>query len=274
MLLKQKLNDHYPTLKTNKDMCYSALIISLLVYFFLSVFQPFGTFSFQHTYKYLMLLAYPIIAFIFFFSAELIVYKLYNNWNWKKEIYKHVFVLFFCSPVNYAYLITVINQTSFSIIACLYMVLFTFVMGVPICVINVLAKYIFVKNREVNNLSHQKHLDLEGDDTASVVISPDSGSQISILKDDFCYAQSEGNYSLLNYWDNDKFRRKLIRLSLKNLEKQIGDDIIFRCHRSYILNSDKIETKEGNSQGFKVYLKNIEDKISVSRNYIYKLKEK
>lgn len=273
-LRKQKLLLNYPVLTSRREMCYSALVISLLVYFFLAIFQPFGTYTFQHNYKYLLLLAYPLIAFSFFYIGDLIVYKFLSKciWNWEKEIYKNILVLFACSLSSYLYLITIINHSAFSLIALMYMVLFTFVIGVPICAINLLAKFILLRNSEVDHTGDIPNSDILNGINVSFVISPDSGDQIRLTRKGFCYAQSEGNYSLLFYLVNGKIQRKLVRLSLKNLEDQIGHESIFRCHRSYIINSNLIEKKEGNSQGFKLSLNHIDGKIPVSRAYVDKIK--
>lgn len=272
MLTKQKLNYSHPTLKTNRDIGYSALIVSITVYFFLAVFQPFGTYTFHHSYKYLLLLPYTVIAFIFFFSADFLILKLFDNWNLKKEIYKNLIVLFACSIANYFYLISMVDPSPFSMTNYLFMVLFTFLLGVPICTLNVFAKYSFIKNSDVQGIENQENLKTEDHIPSSLHIYPDSGEQISIPKRDFYYAKSEGNYSLLYYLKNGKVQQKLVRLSLKRLEKQVGSETIFRCHRSYILNSTRILSGEGNSQGYKMSLKNITDKIPVSRSYVRKVK--
>jgi hypothetical protein len=269
---QQKLLFEYPTLRTNKDIGYSAMVISISVYFFLAVFQPFGTYTFHHSYKYLLLLPYTVIAFLFFFSANFLTHKLFVNWNLKKEIYKNLIVLLGCSLANYFYLISIVDPSPFSIINLLYMVLFTFLLGVPICTLNVFAKYVFIKNSNVQGIKDQEKLKTEDHIPYSLHIYPDSGEQLSIPKKGFYYAKSEGNYSLLYYLRNGKVQQKLVRLSLKRLEKQIGDETIFRCHRSYVLNSKHILSGEGNSQGYKMSLENITDKIPVSRSYVERVK--
>ncbi|WP_343829865.1 LytTR family DNA-binding domain-containing protein [Psychroflexus lacisalsi] len=268
---QQKLLSRYPTLRNNKEMCYSALVISVLVYFFLAVFQPFGTYNFHHTYKYVILLAYPLIAFTFFFSSELIVKRFFDNWNWKKEVYKNMSALLICAFISYLYLNTVIHRTPFNLTAFLYLVAFTLVIGIPICAINILAKYVFLKNNNVLFENSSQNFTIENIENPPLVIIPDVGDCIKLSQENFLYAKSDGNYSFLHYFDKGTNQRKLLRLSLKSLEEQICDETIFRCHRSYILNANKIQNKTGNSQGYKLSLIQVKDKIPVSRIYIEKI---
>ena len=95
-----------------------------------------------------------------------------------------------------------------------------------------------------------------------------------MLKIDFLYAQSEGNYSNIFYLNSQIVEKQLLRISLKNLEEQIGDDTIFRCHRSYMINIQNSVHKKGNAQGFKISMKLTDEIVPVSRKYIYKISNK
>jgi len=54
-------------LKASKANWFSSILIATLVYLFLIVFQPFGTYNYQHSFKYILLIPYSIIAFTVFF---------------------------------------------------------------------------------------------------------------------------------------------------------------------------------------------------------------
>jgi len=51
--------------------------------------------------------------------------------------------------------------------------------------------------------------------------------------DDIVYVKADGNYSIIYLKDHSKH---IIYQSLKDFEKDLPENIFFRCHRSYIVN--------------------------------------
>ncbi|WP_299834323.1 LytTR family transcriptional regulator DNA-binding domain-containing protein [uncultured Tenacibaculum sp.] len=83
--------------------------------------------------------------------------------------------------------------------------------------------------------------------------------------DDFLYAKSDKNYVELFMKDDAVL---LKRMTIKSFEEQIlSYSNICRVHRSYIINLKTIKKIEGNSQGFQLWINDI-DFIPVSRNMI------
>lgn len=78
----------------------------------------------------------------------------------------------------------------------------------------------------------------------------------------FLYAEAADNYVKVFY----QGRQQLIRGSLKQLEEELqGEGRIFRCHRTYLVNLDKVIHISGNAQGYKLHLAGVEGVIPVSR---------
>lgn len=254
----------YPTYNSQKEIWTYAVTIALLVYLFLTLFQPFGTYNYSHASKYLLLVPYAVIAFITFLVGDYLFARLFSKWTWKNEISKNAILLLCCSLFNYWYSIYFINDASFNVQTLFYMILFTYALGLPICTIAVLAKYSFLKNNEEQLNASKANAEIEN----KLSIIPDIGVKIKIAAHNFLYAQSEGNYTSIFYLNNGKTEKKLLRISLKNLEEQICNDEIIRCHRSYILNTQNAINKQGNAQGFKISIKLTDGKIPVSRKYI------
>jgi DNA-binding LytR/AlgR family response regulator len=88
------------------------------------------------------------------------------------------------------------------------------------------------------------------------------------------YINSAGNYIEV-FWEKDKqVEKQMVRTSLTKSEELLKKyKFIFKCHRSYIININRIDKIEGSSQGYKVFLKNIETPVHVSRNYTSELEE-
>lgn len=61
---------------------------------------------------------------------------------------------------------------------------------------------------------------------------------------DVLYVKSDDNYSVFHTNDNKKI---LVRIPLKNLEEELEDDRFFRIHRSFMINTDKIQSFSNNT---------------------------
>jgi DNA-binding LytR/AlgR family response regulator len=86
--------------------------------------------------------------------------------------------------------------------------------------------------------------------------------------------KSANNYIEIYWMHNGSMQHKLLRCSLKKAEENLKDyNFIFKCHRTSLINVKFIDKVEGNSQGVKVHLEDIDDPVPVSRNYINQLKQ-
>ena len=94
--------------------------------------------------------------------------------------------------------------------------------------------------------------------------------KVSIL----LFVRSANNYIEVFWKEGDSFKSQMVRCSLTKAEEALKEyKFIFKCHRSYILNKNFVEKVEGNSQGYKVFLENINFPIPVSKNFVQKLNE-
>ena len=65
--------------------------------------------------------------------------------------------------------------------------------------------------------------------------------RISIKQDDLMFISSADNYVTLHYVDGKKLSKMLIRNSMKFYEGEFRDFDIIRCHRSYMVNFNKVK---------------------------------
>ncbi|CAN5358471.1 hypothetical protein BH23BAC1_BH23BAC1_47930 [soil metagenome] len=83
-----------------------------------------------------------------------------------------------------------------------------------------------------------------------------------------------GNYLKIYFQRKGEIYEEILRNSLKNAETAIEQfPEIIRCHRAYIVNLLKIEDAAGNSQGYKLKFKGVNDEVPVSRKYISDIKQ-
>jgi len=93
--------------------------------------------------------------------------------------------------------------------------------------------------------------------------------------DDILYFNSYQNYIDIVVNQNNTIKKLLHRTTLKQLTAQLADYPQFvQCHKSFIVNKEKIQRAEGNSQGLILTLKNCNETVPVSRSYVNMLKNK
>jgi hypothetical protein len=105
--------------------------------------------------------------------------------------------------------------------------------------------------------------------TPKTLISLEDDLQFNV--EDFVFAKVESNYTEIFLHQNDTVTKKLLRITLKELENQLkAFPNIYKTHRSYLVNLDKITDCKGNAQGYQLTLEKYTEKVPVSRS---KLKE-
>ncbi len=105
-------------------------------------------------------------------------------------------------------------------------------------------------------------------------ISENSNENLTLHIADVVCIRSADNYVEIIYREGELSRRKLIRNTLKNVERQLRQYSNFlRCHRICIVNLHFIEKiiRIQNSNWLKI--KNFDENLPVSRQYLLKLKE-
>ncbi|WBV55616.1 LytTR family DNA-binding domain-containing protein [Chryseobacterium daecheongense] len=261
----------YPKSESQKEILISSVLAGILIYLFLIVFQPFGTDQFQHRLKYLLLFPYSIIFGAAFFIVNLLTIKI-NNWNIVYELLKIAVILLLASIPSYFYNTLFLSHVKLSFSNYLYMIMLTFALGIPISIIYVLSRYIYLKKNHENTadkISAQlEEIELTSHSEKKTLDIIAGTTHLQISEDDFLCVQSLENYCAIYYIEYNSFKKVLLRISLSKLLDQIETHSIKRSHRSYIVNLTKVTHVKGNAQGYKLSLENIDFTIPVSRSFI------
>ena len=81
----------------------------------------------------------------------------------------------------------------------------------------------------------------------------------------FLFAKAFENYISIHWLHNNNLKKELIRYPIGKLESLINNENILRCHRSYIINCEKVKCISGNKRGYKaVFAHCTKTKIPVS----------
>lgn len=107
--------------------------------------------------------------------------------------------------------------------------------------------------------------------TKSMVLFKDEkGSlRISLKPSDLLYLQGSDNYVTLYYTKADKSAKFLLRNSLKRIETDLEGQNIIRCHRSFMVNIDRVKLVKKDKDGLLLELDTPESiEIPVSKTYM------
>jgi len=93
--------------------------------------------------------------------------------------------------------------------------------------------------------------------------------RFSILHEDLLYLEASDNYVTIHYIDSKKVSKFLIRNTLKKYEENILSQSLLRCHRSFIVNFEKVKIIRKEKDGLMIDLDS-EPQISlpVSKTYV------
>jgi len=102
-----------------------------------------------------------------------------------------------------------------------------------------------------------------------VIFRDEKGSmRFSIKQNDLLYLQGADNYITIYYSDQNKQEKFLLRNTLKKLETNLKPFDIIRCHRSYMVNFQKVKLIERTKEGLKIKLNtDALTEIPVSKTY-------
>jgi hypothetical protein len=93
--------------------------------------------------------------------------------------------------------------------------------------------------------------------------------KFSVKKENLLYIESAENYVSICYLNNGKVSKYLLRDTLKKMEEIFSGTELVRCHRSYIVNFEKVKVIRRDKDGLKLELGNpaVLD-IPVSKTYV------
>lgn len=93
--------------------------------------------------------------------------------------------------------------------------------------------------------------------------------KLSIQLDDLLFLEASDNYVSINYIHNQKISKYMVRNTLKNLEPKLQNFDIVRCHRSFLINFNKVKILKREKDGLYLELNAPNNPtLPVSKTYI------
>lgn len=271
-------NKPYPF---NDDLKFNTIIIffiSIGVFAFLWLFQPFEISSLAVRDKYYLMAGFAVITFLALSLNLLFIPSLLPKrfssavWNIKKEILWNSWILF-SILVGYFFYTNALGVMKFNFYTVIKLVL-TATMPISVLIIinhnRMLRMHVQLADELNKKLKEHKQV-LEKIIHFTSDYQKDSlALKVSML----LFIRSANNYIEVFWKDGDLVKNQMVRCSMTNAEEIVKEHkFIFKCHRSYMININYIERFEGNSQGYRLFFENVNYPIPVSKGSASKLKE-
>ena len=252
--------------------------ISLFVIVFLLIYRPFGQHLPELTFP--QVLVFSAITFLVL-SINIIGFPKWfpevfepTRWNLGKYFLFtvwHCFLIGIASTVVDVYFVCPQNTFLENLIHANTQVALTGI--IPITVMTLFLKNrvlmenlqsAILTNRELEKISRLKKK-TEAPQPEAFTIYSDTSESLRLHLKDLLFVAANDNYSTVVWKENSQIEKKLLRINLKNLETQLDNAFALRCHRSYLVNIHAIESLTGNTNGYKIRLRDYEETIPVSR---------
>lgn len=257
----------------------SCLIVTIALYFI----KPFGLemASFEEIIGF-GLVAF-LISFLSLIAKRFLLIRLINEENWKvyKEIVRIIAELVLIIIGLSLYSAFAINVDLKALVILKFIAITVLFATIPISIRTMAIKNWLLKSQlaEAKELTNKIHHSSNNERIKEFIIlrSDIVKEELKVNIEDLLYIESDKNYIKVILNENKKISSTLMRLSLVKAIEQIKSDSIIRCHRSYLININRILKVSGNSQGFKIVFDESLPSIPVSRTFknevIDKLKE-
>jgi hypothetical protein len=259
------------------------LSLSFGIFLFILFFQPFAIEKFDFNNRLLFVGGFGAIVFLFMFIFRVVLPWIIqrNNQDDNEPVltsYLSGFIILILCSVAFTFYLRYVGSVSIS-----FYVVFKIVL---ICLVPPSILKLYDVNNELIQQNEsliserkiiQKQIEKFEEDNLNKsieFISETNAENLILIVAEVVFIQSADNYVEIVYMDGDKFKKELIRNTLKNIELQIKQYSNFiRCHRTCIVNMHYIEKLNQDYTSHWITIRGYHEKIPVSRQYLLKLRE-
>lgn len=272
------LNKPFPFTETAGPKLLISALFGGFIFLFLALFQPFGIQNITG-YKYLFLAGFGIITFVVmlinFFVLPAVFPTVFDldTWVVKKHILFCLLNILLITFTNWLYSFQVAEHIPKYHSLPSFLAI-TFSIGIiPTVFLSLLIERgLWTKHNEIArdvSIHLQEQKDKRDTTGSSIELVTDNKKEtLQLQQNQLICVNSEGNYSKVYYQDEGRVMERLMRVPLKKVEEQLADfEMIVRCHRSYIVNLNQIQSISGNARSFKLHFAVPDLSIPVSRNF-------
>ena len=270
------LHQPYPLNESRANRIRRNLLFGLFVCLVLLIFRPFGVDAlpyFQlHALGYGMVTSGSMFLLNGLLMASFPRFFTERSWTTGKEIMVTMLNIAFIGFANALYTTWAIGG-GWSVNRLLYFELVTLCVGIfPIAGSFIANQMLLEKKYRAGAALLNANLADEAKSTqnipvASLIIKGDNHDEfVEIAWQSLLLVQAAENYVDVVYESEGKIANKLLRKSMKQLEADLADlPTILRCHKSYLVNLQRVVRTSGNAQGYRLHLDAGSLEVPVSR---------
>lgn len=272
------LQEPYPQSDDNRVIIKNGLITAVIVIFVLAIFRPFGFSEIGRWAAAKYAAVFGAMALIVFISYELFLKYIlqlnrdHPNWTFWKWLLTNLILCACVAVANYLFTVNSyglphsLKHFSSVFLSTLSVGLFPFILFGSLIVIR--HSY---RNEKVAAEIQLRPKSKAQNDTTQLVRLPiyQSDQFFEIDAQEIICIEAMQNYVQIHYQKENELAKKLLRNTISSMEQAILDTPIQRSHRSFLVNTAKIEKITGNAQGLKLDLNPSPGFwVPVSRKYI------
>jgi len=270
------LRQPYPFEKRWSQTLRSAFWVGAFVALFLFFFKPFGTqIDEGYEWVYLKICAmYGLVTAIVTILVNgfcLLLPTIFNEEKWRvwKEI---LFIMFFIGCIGFGNLLLAHTTMNVPLNAQSFLTWqgLTFAVGIFPTFIGAFLTQTKLSRRytaEAAQLSGQVHPPAAAAHQTVTLTGDNQNETLRLDADQIAYLSAADNYVQVFYFEKGILKNRMLRATLKKMEDALSTcPQFFRCHRTYLVNLEKVEKVSGNAQGYRLHLEGVETTVPVSRN--------
>lgn len=259
------------------------LSIAFGMFLFILFFEPFAPEKFDRNNMLLFDAGFGVIVYLYIVLVRVGFHSFIQNFEQSNHeanlpYFFGGFIMIVLSSVTFAFYLRYVGSVNVSFFLMFKVIIICFVPPV-ILFLNDSRKELYQQNElliQEKKLLQKEVEKLEDDylNKSIEFVSENKNDNLTLVIANTVYIKSADNYVEIAYKEDEEYKKKLIRTTLKNIELQIRPYPNFiRCHRSCIVNFHYIEKLDKNYGNHWITLTGFHEQIPVSRQYLLRVKE-
>lgn len=267
----------FPDREFGKEVVVGIGRVSLFVFAALYLLRPMGI-HFPGN-PLMICLGYGLITFVVGITYSFITTRVFgwkksgDSWVLWKWILDAALLLVFIALANFVYYNALVDWTAFHPIVFTAVALPTVLIGLfPITLSGMAVQMRAERNNRKLAVEVQLATTRQSEITEAPLMQIGDGL-LKVAPGNLLFCESQQNYVRCVFLKDGQATEQTVRATLSGLAEQITDDQLVRCHRSFLVNPEKVLQVQGNAQGLRLKLVATKEEVPVSRAYVKAFRE-
>ncbi len=258
---------------------FGSVAFGAFIFSFLFIFKPFGLQVLSGKDLIIITCGYGLVTTVYLIIHLFIIGSFHHEKNWTvgKDIINTLIIIAMIGLCNYIYHSIYFSQT-FVLIKLIEFQLETLAVSfLPVSLITLLKQNYLLKKylQEAEEINRRKDLKFSDnrDDKLITISAQNPRNDFTCNCNNILYFHALDNYVIIHFMKDANYIKEIIRTTLKKTKDDLYEyPNFYQCHKSYIVNLDKVINVSGNAQGLKLHFDYINEIIPVSRQLHQKFK--